>query len=58
MSMCSTNKSFLCLTPELGEDWDEEFGDLDVTEDDLKAAEDIARRLGEKVGEGGDEVSF
>ncbi|XP_059140222.1 BSD domain-containing protein 1-like isoform X3 [Physella acuta] len=49
-SLCSFKRDFLCLLPELGQedDWEDDF-DIEVTEDDLKVADDIAKRLGENL---------
>ena len=46
----------LCSIPDLGlgEDWEQDF-DVEITEEDLKAAEDIAKRLGENLD---DNASF
>ncbi|RUS69150.1 hypothetical protein EGW08_023089 [Elysia chlorotica] len=38
----------------LGEDWEQDF-DVEITEEDLKAAEDIAKRLGENLDENDDD---
>ena len=53
-SLQSPITNFLHLVSDVGieDDWDEDF-DVELTEEDLKAADDIAKRL----GEGTEEVS-